>query len=111
MLILFSGKITFFTINSFQFFSFNILKGKCIRKCILLFLFIYLFWGRGHQCYFVNKNICGFKYIVVSQYTVAIVGAIALILIYLGIQKVFPNKFSISSFSSRYKSVTVENSY
>lgn len=92
MLILFTGKITFFRINSFQFFSFNILKGKCIRKCILLFLFIYL--GGGHQRYFVNKNICGFKYIVVSQYTVAIVGAISLILIYLDIQKVFPKVFN-----------------
>lgn len=55
-------------------------------------IFIYLFGG-GQQCYFVNKNICGFKYIVVSQYTVAIVGAISLILIYLDIQKVFPKVF------------------
>lgn len=55
-------------------------------------IFIYLFGG--HQRYFVNKNICGLKYIVVSQYTVAIVGAISLILIYLDIQKVFPKVFN-----------------
>lgn len=57
-------------------------------------IFIYLFGGGGHQRYFVNKNICGLKYIVVSQYTVAIVGAISLILIYLDIQKVFPKVFN-----------------